>query len=183
MRRPAWTFLLLLHLNCSISNCARNGTQTRDDRKSLLSFDDNLIGRHACIWYFFTFWNINIICHKLCVALLFTFISSQLFSSSAWLVHFTFIPLFSFKFLSVFTFTFFKFLQRKFCAGQFSLFSIVQFPNLRCTSSTSSTTYGTCITRSWKLPSCSTTTTTMKPCWWLRRPQWRKQRPQWWVWQ
>merc|ERR1739844_440158 len=63
MRRPAWTFLLLLHLNCSISNCARNGTQTRDDR-------------------------------------------------------------------------------------QFSLFSIVQFPNLRCTSSTSSTTYGTCITSS-----------------------------------
>ena len=35
-----------------------------------------------------------------------------------------------------------------FCTGQFSLFSIVQFPNLRCTSSTSSTTYGTCITRS-----------------------------------
>ena len=97
--------------------------------------------------------------------------------------HFYFLSVFFFKFLSVFTFTFFKFLQRKFCAGQFSLFSIVQFPNLRCTSSTSSTTYGTCITRSWKLPSCSTTTTTMKPCWWLRRPQWRKQRPQWWVWQ
>ena len=31
--------------------------------------------------------------------------------------------------------------------GVFSLFSIVQFPNLRCTSSTSSTTYGTCLTR------------------------------------
>jgi len=30
----------------------------------------------------------------------------------------------------------------------FSLFSIVQFPNLRCTSSTSSTTYGTCLTSS-----------------------------------
>merc|ERR1711936_464429 len=34
----------------------------------------------------------------------------------------------------------------------FSLFSIVQFPNLRCTSSTSSTTYGTCLTSS----ECST---------------------------
>ena len=32
-------------------------------------------------------------------------------------------------------------------SGVFSLFSIVQFPNLRCTSSTSSTTYGTCLTR------------------------------------
>jgi len=34
----------------------------------------------------------------------------------------------------------------------FSLFSIVQFPNLRCTASTSSTTYGTCLTSS----ECST---------------------------
>merc|ERR1712158_74090 len=34
----------------------------------------------------------------------------------------------------------------------FSLFSIVQFPNPRCTSSTSSTTYGTCLTSS----ECST---------------------------
>merc|ERR1712080_758467 len=30
----------------------------------------------------------------------------------------------------------------------FSLFSIVQFPNLRCTSSTSTSTYGTCMTSS-----------------------------------
>ena len=43
MRRPAWTFLLLLHLNCSISNCARNGTQTRDDRKSLLLWEEDLM--------------------------------------------------------------------------------------------------------------------------------------------
>jgi len=50
-------------------------------------------------------------------------------------------------FISVSSFHF-HFLQRLFCAGQFSLFSIVQFPNLRCTSSTSSTTYGTCITSS-----------------------------------
>merc|ERR1712060_831953 len=34
----------------------------------------------------------------------------------------------------------------------FSLFSIVQFPNLRCTSATSTTTYGTCLTSS----ECST---------------------------
>ena len=38
----------------------------------------------------------------------------------------------------------------------FSLFSIIQFPNLRCTSATSSTTYGTCLTSS----ECTTATGT-----------------------
>ena len=86
--RPPWTILFLLYLNYNISSCSRNGTRTRDDRKSMQ--------------WMIQHWN-----HRYSL----------------------------------------------FCSGQFSLFSIVQFPNLRCTSSTSSTTYGTCITRLLKLHS------------------------------
>ena len=84
--RPPWTIMLLLYLNYNISNCSRNGTRTRDDRKPMQWMIQHWNHQHSML-----------------------------------------------------------------CSGQFSLFSIVQFPNLRCTSSTSSTTYGTCITRLIKL--------------------------------
>ena len=38
--------------------------------------------------------------------------------------------------------------NNKCCSEQFALFSVVQFPNEECTSSSSSTTNGTCYTTS-----------------------------------